>query len=1145
MAHLALSFLGSFAATLDGEPIQRFEYDKVRALLAYLAVESSRAHRRETLTGLLWPERPESTARQSLSQALFRLRRVIGEEEAEPPFLLVTLEAIRFNPASDYWVDVAAFSRVAETYLQPRAPAVLDPTHIEQLEAGLDLYRGPFLDGFLIPDSAAFEEWCVLHRERLHRQAMELLSHLAAACKGHGQHGRALGHAWRQLELDPWREESHRQVMALLAHCGRRSEALAQYETCRRVLAEELGVEPGAQIRRLYEQIRDDLLDVCTDLLPIASREAPAPVAVLSLGEVAQRPRNLPLDPTPFIGRERELAQIAERLADPACRLLTVVGPGGVGKTRLAIQAVRGQAARFRDGVCFVDLTAVGSADLLGDAILRALHVPSAGAIDADRRLLDYVNDKQMLLAFDNFEHLLAAQSSTTGSGRLNREDGSGLLVQILSQAPGVKLLVTSRERLNLREEWLEPLEGMDVPPAAVAAADGEDRPAEQAITDAVSRPWLDLAAYDASRLFLGCVERLHPDYRPDRADIFHIVHICRLLEGMPLGIELAASWAGRLPLAGIAAELARGLDVLTTTFRDVPERHRSMRAAFDHSWQRLSARKRSILRRLSVFRGGFTHGAAEVVAGASVADLSGLADRSWLRAEPSGRYTLHELIRQYCGEKLEADHLAEASEAGEQVRDRHCTYYATFLKGYDKHLHRLPQALTEIAVEAGNLEAAWQWAIEHEDYGLGDKMVAGLHLMTEMVGWHSATMQLFDTAIPKLRERLAAGAGVLHRQEAGLLLANILIAQVFMCHDLGWLQRAGACVEEGLAVLSDLESGDKREEYLAMTRYQLAWTRLLRGDFGGAASLFHELQSYWQVTDIPFWPYIPEVGAGVWRSHAYRALGRIHWYQGRYEKAKRLLLESLKVYERIGEQRVRAGALRSLARVLLTTGEYRESERSAQEGLRLSRAYGGRTDAGWVAETSGAVAAATGSHAEARVCFAESLAIARETGHHQMLADSLNGLAGLALASGDLDEAQQLFEEGRAAFERLGIEGTLGYAPTLIGLGDVAAATGRLADAKEWFRCALSARACTAWQKMDAIAGMAQVSARAGDVVGAAELLAFIADHAFTSHQTRERVRGLLRELELELPTEVFAAALERGQHLQIDEVVAELVGG
>ena len=871
MTRLALSFLGTFAATLDGEPIQRFEYDKVRALLAYLAIESAREHRRETLTGLLWPDRPESATRQSLSQALFRLRRVIGDEEAQPPFLLVTLETIRFNPASDHWIDAATFSRVAETYLQPRAPAVLDPTHIEQLEAGLALYRGPFLDGFSIPDSAAFEEWCVLHRERLHRQAMGLLCRLAAACEGHGQHERALGHAWRQLELDPWREESHRQVMALLAQCGRRSEALVQYETCRRVLADELGVEPGAQTRRLYEQIRDGVLgsrgaegqEGGGDEVAVSSparRFSPAPA------------HNLLPDPTPFIGRERELAQIAERLADPGCRLLTVVGPGGVGKTRLAIQAARGQAAYFRDGVGFVDLTAVGSADMLADAILRALRVPSAGAMDANHRLLDYVNDKQMLLVLDNFEHLLGGQDSENRGQEA--EDGAGLLVEILSRAPEVKLLVTSRERLNLREEWLEPLEGMDVPPAAVSAADGEERVTEQAIAGPMSRPWVDLAAYDASQLFLNCVERLHPDYRPDQADVFHIVRICRLLEGMPLGIELAAPWTSRLPMVGIAAELARGLDVLTTTFRDVPQRHRSMRAAFDHSWQPLSTRERSILRQLSVFRGGFTREAAAAVADASLADLSALTDRSWLRAEPSGRYTMHELIRQYCGEKLEADHLAETSETGNQVRDRHCRYHATFLTGFNKRLHRLPQALAEVAIEAGNLQAAWQWAVEHEQYGLADEMVAGLHLMTEMVGWHLTTMQLFDIEIARLRGRLGAGGEVVRRQEAGLLLANILIAQVFMCHDLGRLQRATAYIEEGLTLLADLEPDEKREEYLTMTRFQLAWNRLQLGDCEGAAPLFYELLSYWQATHVPFWPYMPGVGTGVWQSHTYRALG-------------------------------------------------------------------------------------------------------------------------------------------------------------------------------------------------------------------------------------------------------------------------------
>ena len=225
-----------------------------------------------------------------------------------------------------------------------------------------------------------------------------------------------------------------------------------------------------------------------------------------------------------------------------------------------------------------------------------------------------------------------------------------------------------------------------------------------------------------------------------------------------------------------------------------------------------------------------------------------------------------------------------------------------------------------------------------------------------------------------------------------------------------------------------------------------------------------------------------------------------------------------------------------------MSTGKQNKLRKRASH---LGRAYGGGIDAGWIAALSGIVAAATGSHAEARACFAESLAIAREAGNHWMLTDSLHGLAGLALAGGDPDEAQRLYEESRASFERLGIEGTVGYAAALVGLGDVAEASGHPADAKKRFKEALAARACTAWEKMDAITGIARVAAGEGDLARATELLALVADHPFTSHQTRERVRELLSELEAELPPEVFAAATARGRAREIDEMVAELVGG
>ncbi len=249
MAHLSIRQFGSFEVTLGGEPVTGFASDKVRALLAYLAVEADRPHRREALAGLLWPDYPEPSARASLRRALANLRRVIGDHQAAPPFLSISRQTIQFNCAGDAWCDVTAFTRSLK--------AAQFSAEIDSLEKAAELYRGSFLEGFSLGDSVAFEEWLLLQRERLRREALGALRRLAAHHEAQGEYGKAIPYARQQVDLEPWQEEAQRQLMRLLALNGQRGLAVAQYKACRCILAEQLGVEPAAETTRLYEQIQD------------------------------------------------------------------------------------------------------------------------------------------------------------------------------------------------------------------------------------------------------------------------------------------------------------------------------------------------------------------------------------------------------------------------------------------------------------------------------------------------------------------------------------------------------------------------------------------------------------------------------------------------------------------------------------------------------------------------------------------------------------------------------------------------------------------------------------------------------------------------------------------------------------------------
>ncbi|UCC75796.1 MAG: GNAT family N-acetyltransferase, partial [Anaerolineales bacterium] len=624
MADLSLSLLGRFHVTLHGEAVTGFESSKVRALLAYLAVEAHRPHRRDSLAALLWPDWPDRAARSNLRNALANLRKAIGDRHATPPFLHITRETMQFNTASDYWCDVTVFANLV-------AAQGSDPAAIEQLEAGLALYGGSLLEGFFLKGCPVFDDWSLLVRERLQRQALAALHRLAAYYEQRGQYEQACEYARRQLELEPWQEEAHQQVMRLLALSGRRGAALAHYETCRRLLNEELGVEPAAETTKLYQAIKEGRELPAQERLPAP---APPPAAVVK--------HNLPLQLTPFVGRKAVLAQIADRLQDPECRLLTLVGPSGSGKTRLALEAAAARLDDFQHGVYFVSLAPLESIEGIVPAVAMALGLPfyaqPAGRPQPQPRqqLLDYLHHKTMLLIMDNFEHLL---------------EGLDLLLEVLKTAPQVKILVTSQATLNLQGEQVFPVPGMDLP--------------EWEVPEDAGATLDDAAQYSAVELFRQSARRAQPGFALSDDNVADVIRICHLVQGMPLGILLAAAWVGVLTPVEIASEIGQSLDFLEAQLRDLPQRQRSMRAVFDHSWRLLSEREREVFQRLSVFRGGFTRQAARQVAGASLRQLRALVEKSLLQRDPQGRYGVHDLLRQYAAQRLaEVDGEAESLSA-------------------------------------------------------------------------------------------------------------------------------------------------------------------------------------------------------------------------------------------------------------------------------------------------------------------------------------------------------------------------------------------------------------------------------------------------------------------------------------------------
>lgn len=645
MARLDLSFLGTFRVTLDQHPLTSFRSANNQGLLAYLALRSDRPVSREVLAALLWPDESADDAHNNLRQAIFRLRQLLGDgEDGGAPFLTVTRQTAQFNSDSDHSLDVGQFLRAIEAH---------------DLDAAAAAYSGELLHGFTC-DSLEYESWLRLERENLHQLALEAMFEAARDHLAAGRLDKAQAAARRQLVLEPWREPAHRQMMQAYALTGDRAAAVAQFETCRRTLRTELGIEPSQETIALLDEIKSGRFG------RMATDETIRPPA--------RTRHNLPADATPFIGREIELAAIGRLLAGERQRLVTIVGPGGMGKTRLALAVGLSLLSQFEDGVYFVDLAPVEQPEEIAPAIAAALeYKPPDPALELKSQLFGFLGRRNLLLILDNFEQI---------------PNGAAVAGEILRSCPSVALLITSRERLNLTSESRYELGGLEYP-ATLSAVDAMD--------------------YTAVRLFVDSGRRARPGFDLTASNVADVVRVCRLVRGMPLGLILASGWLEILKSAEIAAEIESGLEFLSADMADLPERQRSMRAVFDRSWQALSPEEQAVMARLSIFRGGFTREAAGNVAGASLRVLLSLVNKSLLqRRAEDGRFDMHELLRQFAAEQR------RQIDPDGSVELAHCREFARLVVSEVRQSSPFPSVTDRLATEPDNIRRAWSYAVEH-----------------------------------------------------------------------------------------------------------------------------------------------------------------------------------------------------------------------------------------------------------------------------------------------------------------------------------------------------------------------------------------------------------------------------------------------
>ena len=649
------------------------------------------------------------------------------------------------------------------------------------------------------------------------------------------------------------------------------------------------------------------------------------------------------------------MAEIKTRLADPACRLLTLTGAGGIGKTKLALQVLGQIQNYFPDGADWVDLQPLQSGDYLVPAIADAVGATLSGQEQLEQQLCRYLETKQQLLVLDNFENLL---------------EHVNLLSEILQHAPGIKLLVTSRETLNLQEEWLYPLSGLSLP----ASHDIEG-----------------LEAYDAIRLFVERARRVRTDFSlaDEQAGV---VRICQLVEGMPLALEMAAFWTKSMRCSAIAAEIQQNVLFLTSRAHNVPERHRSMEAIFVQTWDRLTNDERVLFKRLAIFRGGFQPEAAQAIANASQNLLASLLDKSLLRRDATGRYQVHELLRQYAESQLEPDE-------ARQVATAHCLYYADFLDQRLYSLIRGEQAKTdaEIETELENVRAAWQSALDDRRIDAIEKIAHMFFQFSQLQGRYLEFVGVVEPALE-----------ILEAQNEPRLLAQFQVYLAWMLIRLGRVERAMLVLEQSRSQFETLDITPAD----GMGAHPLAPSvivEVIRGRYADAVrmgeKLIQESKRFGDLQSLAFANY---------------GLTSAYFNLGDYDKAYQCAQQAVTLSEDYGNRWFMAYCLNEWGLVARTIGNYDEAEHHYRASYQIRQAFRDPEGLAVVRNHLGELALLRHDYPQARDLYDESLSVYQTLNDQGGLAITHHGLGQVAAETDKLDQAIHHFSQALALAARI-----------------------------------------------------------------------------------------------------------------------------
>lgn len=978
---LTLELLGAPRIILDGQEITGFNTRKDLGLVIFLA-ESGASHSREELAGLLWSDLPEDKARRNLRNSLSNLRKLLGSEWFAGSGRLAW-------ESRDHWESDTRQLYGAVQRLQhwtAQSDRLASAHYLQGLNNTLGVYKGEFLKGFHLLNAAIFEEWLFQKREEYRLLALQGLELLAERALVEECHPVGLLATRRLLSLEPWSEPGHVLRMKLLASSGQRAAALAQYESCRTILAEELGVEPLPETTAVYERIRGGAYGQST---PTRRETEPSGTSIAwATPKSAPHtppsiPHNVPAALVPLIGYSDELAYVQTQLLRPDCRLLSIIGMGGAGKTHLSLEAGRrlhnnGAASHFRDGVYFVGLEAIPesqdaqtAASGIASAIAHALGFVFRGEQSRPEQIRGHLADKKMLLILDNLEHLLA---------------GSRLISQILQHAPGLSILATSREILALQGERVVELWGLNPPDARTDEA-GQNT----THNDAVS-----LFVYQAQM-----TDRL---FAPSDDQIRQIERICQLVGGLPLAIEIAARWLDTLPLQAIEAELSASFDLLRSQRRDIPDRHHTLRAVFNHSWALLSPRQQQLLSSLGVFQPSFHSSAAEAIVGATPHELNELVKRSLLRRTSDTTFALHPAIHQFAREALYAE-----EERSRSLAERYVAYYLNLAANSAGVLFTSAwaEAKEPLYGDLDNFKVAIWQAFQGTQWDVLNNAFETVRFTFDQLGWYWEGRDLCSRTLELLSAAPGTGASEVAWAKA-ILIGRLMTGQAAFAGRLGLLAQSIGSFEQTVDYLRGVLTA-------------------IEADEAGAAHVDHMRKVM---------------------SFSLSQFGILKNLMGQSQEAVTLLQHALDLSN---DRTIRPLTYYGLALAFFRLGEYGQARQNAQAGLDLSRHTGDQRRITFLLSILGKIEQAHGHYTLARTLYQESyegvLALRDQSG----IAQALKDLGDIARCLGDAQTAQAYLRQALNVTQQKDF--IVVHSEVLWALGNLALEEGDFATAYEYFQ--------------------------------------------------------------------------------------------